>query len=95
LWGGAFPVFVLLAAGLGALAASQLAPLTPATLVAAGLLVIGAGVYGLKILASLLRRGPFQLASWGEAFGAVLGRFPEFFGVLRFWFGGNRPSRTR
>lgn len=95
IWGGAFPVFVLAAAGLGALAASRLAPLTQSTQIAVGILVIGAGVYGVKVSASLVRRGPFRMRSWGEAFGAVFGRFPEFLGVLRFWFGGDRPARAR
>ena len=93
IWGFAFPLFSLFAAGFGALVASKLAPMMQAPLVAIGVLVLCAGVYGLKILSSLLLRGPFRLSSWGEAFGAVLGRIPESLGVLSFWFGGNRPAR--
>ncbi len=93
LWGLVLPILILASAGLGALVASRLAPMMQAPLVAAGVLAAGAGLYALKILASLLARGPFRMASWGEAFGAVLGRFPEALGVLRFWFGGDRPAR--
>ncbi|PQA87302.1 AAA family ATPase [Hyphococcus luteus] len=93
IWGLVFPLFILASAGLGALVASKLAPMMQAPLVAAGVLAAGAGIYGLKILASLLVRGPFRLSSWGGAFGAVLGRIPEALGVLRFWFGGDRPAR--
>jgi general secretion pathway protein A len=92
-WGLLFPLFIVLAAGASAVIASQLAPLMKAPLVAAGVLAFGAAVYGLKILASVLARGPFRIASWGEAFGAVLGRFPEALGVLSFWFGGDRPAK--
>lgn len=93
IWGLGFPLFILFAAGAGALIASKLAPLMKAPLVAIGVLAVGAAIYGLKILASLMARGPFRAASWGEAFGAVLGCFPEALGVLGFWFGGDRPAR--
>ncbi|MEZ5893836.1 MAG: hypothetical protein R3C58_11935 [Parvularculaceae bacterium] len=91
-WGGFFPIFVVGASGAGAIIAMKLAPLTPAPIVAAGALIAGAGVYGLKILASAGRRGLFSFAAWSQAFGAVFGRFGEFAGVLRFWFGGSKPA---
>jgi hypothetical protein len=90
-WGGLFPLAVLAAAGLGALAASMFAPLTPAPLVAAGILATGAAIILLKVIASAMRRGPFRAASWSRAFSVVFGRYPECQGVLRFWFGGDRP----
>lgn len=92
-WGLVIPALIIVSAVLGEVVASKFAPAMRAPLAAAGVLLLGAAVYGLKILASLLLRGPFRLASWGEAFGAVLGRFPESLGVLRFWFGGDRPAR--
>lgn len=94
LWGFFIPVGIVAAAALGAVVASMFAPMTPAPIAAAGVLAIGAAVYGFKILASILRRGPFRLKSWGEAFGAVFGRFAEALGVFRFWFGGDRPARA-
>ena len=92
-WGLAMPLAIIASAILGAFAASMFAPLTPALYVAVFMLAAGAGVYVLRLLASAVRRGPFRMASWGEAFGAVFGRFAEASGVFRFWFGGDRPSR--
>lgn len=93
LWGFAIPVGIVVAALLGALAARMFAPLTPAPIAAAVIAAAGVGLYGLKIFASAVRRGPFRFSSWPAAFGAVLGRFPEAAGVFRFWFGGDRPGR--
>lgn len=92
-WGVALPIGIVAAAIVGAFAASMLAPLTPAPYVAAFILMSGAGVYVLRVFSSAVRRGPFRSASWGEAFGAVFGRFAEAAGVFRFWFGGDRPLR--
>ena len=93
-WGFVFPFAIIAAAAIGAAGAAVLAPLTPPQIVAGSVLAIGFGVYGVKIIASILRRGAFRPSSWRKGFYAVLGRFPEFFGVLRFWLGGNRPQRT-
>ncbi|WP_411819743.1 AAA family ATPase [Hyphococcus formosus] len=93
LWGGVFPLTILMAAGLGALAASMFAPLTPAPLVAAGILALGAAVYISKIIASIIARGVFSIGAWSGAFGAVFGRFPQCLGAMRFWLGGSRPVR--
>lgn len=91
IWGGVMPALILIATGLGALAASTLAPLTPALFIIVGTFGAGLGIYGLKILASIVRRGLFRPSSWRRGFYAVLGRFPEFLGVMRFWFGRTRP----
>jgi hypothetical protein len=93
-WGFVVPFAIVAAAVLGGVAAAMFAPLTPAPFAAAGILALGAMLYGLKIFASILRRGLFRPASWGEGFGAVFGRFAEALGVFRFWFGGDRPSRA-
>ncbi len=92
-WGFAMPLLIILTSVVGAFAASMLAPLTPAPFVAIGLLAAGVGVYVFKIIASAVRRGPFQLGSWRQAFAVVLGRFAEVIGVFRFWLGGDRPAR--
>ncbi|MAW80282.1 MAG: hypothetical protein CMI63_08580 [Parvularcula sp.] len=94
IWGFFIPFAIIVAAGLAAAAAAMLAPLTPAPVAAAAVLALGALLYALKILASIIRRGPFRIASWGEAFGAIFGRFAEAMGVFRFWFGGDRPARA-
>ncbi len=92
-WGVALPLAILAAALFGALAASMLAPLTPAPFVAAFMLIAGFSIYGFRILFSAVRRGPLRFASWREAFGVVCARFAEASGVFRFWFGGDRPAR--
>ncbi|GJL91743.1 AAA family ATPase [Hyphococcus sp.] len=92
-WGVAMPLAIIASALVGALAASMLAPMTPAPYVAVFMLASGVGIYILRIIASTIRRGPFRMESWREAFGAVIGRFAEASGVFRFWFGGDRPSR--
>lgn len=92
-WGGVYPLAVAALAGLGALAASMLAPLTPAPMVAIGVLIAGAAIVILKVIASAFRRGPFRPSSWARAFGVVFGRYLECLGVLRFWFGGDRPGQ--
>lgn len=93
-WGFVFPVAVAAAAGLGALAAAMLSPMTPAPAVAGVILGAGIGVYVVKILASILRHGIFRPSSWQRGYCAVIGRFAEFLGVIRFWFGEKRPSRV-
>lgn len=92
IWGGAFPVLILLVAGGAALIAMELAPMLPTTVVFLVAVAAGVALYGVKIFASAIRRGILSPSSWGQAFGAVLGRFGEFSGVLRFWFGGDRPG---
>ncbi|WP_425407753.1 AAA family ATPase [Hyphococcus sp.] len=92
LWGCVFPVVIAVIATLGGLAASMLAPMTPARYVAAGIIAAGIGVYMIKYLASVLRRGMFRPSSWRNGFYAVFGRFAEFFGALRFWTSGSRPQ---
>ena len=53
----------------------------------------GAAIVILKVIASAFRRGPFRPSSWARAFGVVFGRYLECLGVLRFWFGGDRPGQ--
>ena len=94
IWGFAFPIAILLASALGALGAVLLAPLTPAPVVAAFILGAGVVIYVVKILSAAALRGIVKPSSWRRGFYAVMGRFPEFLGVARFWLGGKRPSRS-
>lgn len=89
-WGFFFPLGVLAAAGLGAAAASVVAPQFNSLMIGAGLLAAGAGVYGVKLLAALLRRGFWRPSAWGGSFSAVFGRFPQFWGAVWCWMGAKR-----
>ncbi|MEO1243157.1 MAG: AAA family ATPase [Pseudomonadota bacterium] len=93
-WGFLFPVATIVAAVLGGLGAAMLSPLTPWQVISGLILVLGVGVYVIKIFASILRHGAFKPSSWRRGYCAVMGRFAEFFGVMRFWFGAKRPSRV-
>jgi len=93
-WGFLFPVMIAALAGLGALASVMLFPMTPSTTVAGVILGAGFGVYAAKIIASILRHGIFRPSSWRLGYCAVMGRFAEFFGVIRFWFGSTRPGKA-
>ncbi len=95
IWGFAFPLVIIAAAAIGGIGAAMFAPLTSAPIVAASILILGFSVYTVKILAAVLRRNFFRPSSWRKAFYAVIGRFPEFIGVSRFWLGGKRPARAR
>ena len=95
IWGFVFPLAIVLSAIIGAIGAAIWAPLTPAPVVGVSILVLGAAVYVTKLFVSIMRRGIFRPASWRQGFYAVFGRFPEFFGVWRYWFSGRRPARAR
>ena len=93
-WGFLFPVAIIAAAVLGGVGAALLSPLTPWQVVSGLILGLGVGVYVVKILAATLRRGFMKPSSWGRGYCAVIGRFAEFLGIMRFWFGSRRPSRV-
>lgn len=93
-WGGIFPIVVILAAALGGVGAAFLSPLTPWQIISGLILGIGLGVYVIKIIAAIIRRGLLKPSSWVRGFCAVIGRFAEFIGVMRFWLGSRRPSRV-
>ncbi len=95
IWGFTFPLAIVASALIGGVGAAILAPLTPANIVAASILALGAGVYGVKFIVAAVLRGFLKPSSWRKAFYAVFGRFPEFLGVWRFWFGGKRLPRIR
>ncbi len=90
LWGFLFPTAVVTAALLGALVAMKFSPATPPILIAGAILAFGVGVFVFRIAAAVVIRGLFKLSSWKVAFPAVMGRFPEFLGACKLWFGAKR-----
>jgi Glycosyl transferase family group 2 len=90
LWGFLFPTAVISAALLGALVAMKFSPATPPILIAGAILAFGAGVFVFRIAAAVVIRGLFKLSSWKTAFATVTGRFPEFLGACKLWFGAKR-----
>jgi general secretion pathway protein A len=90
LWGFLFPTAVVITALLGAFVATKLSPATPPMLVAGAILAFGAGVFVFRMAASVVVRGVFRASSWRAAFPAVMGRFPEFLGACKLWFGAKR-----
>lgn len=95
IWGFAFPLAIAVLALAGGAGAAVWAPLTSAYVVAASIIALGVGVYGAKFIVATARRGPLKPSSWRKAFYAVFGRFPEFIGVWRFWFGGKNASHSK
>ena len=89
-WGFLFPAGILLAAALGALVATRLAPMTSPFILAGAILAFGAGVFIFRIAASIIVRGVFKPSSWKAGFLTVMGRFPEFLGACKLWFGSKR-----
>ena len=94
-WGFTFPCLIIFSAIAGGVGASMLAPSTPFYVVSGLVLGFGASAYVLKIFASAILRGAAKLSSWRRAFAIVFGKIPEFSGVWRFWFSGERPPRSR
>ncbi|WDI32101.1 AAA family ATPase [Hyphococcus flavus] len=90
-WGCVFPLTVAAGAGLAALVVPMFSPMTLPGMAAGGVAAVGLAVYLLQYFASIFRRGLFKPASWRRGFYAVFGRFPEFFGAMRYWLGGERP----
>ncbi len=90
LWGFLFPAAIIIAALLGALVATKFSPATPPIFIAGAILAFGAGVFIFRLAASVVVRGAFKLGSWKAAFSAVMGRFPEFLGACKLWFGAKR-----
>ena len=93
-WGGAFPALIIVAAILSGVGAALLSPLTSWQIIPSLILSVGIGVYIAKIFAAIIRRGLFKPSSWSRGYCAVVGRFAEFIGVMRFWLGSRRPSRV-
>ena len=95
IWGFAFPLAIAVLALAGGVGAAIWAPLTSASVVAVAIAALGVSVYGVKFVVATARRGPLKPSSWRKAFYAVFGRFPEFMGVWRFWFGGKNASPAK
>ena len=85
IWGGAFPVFIVLCAvfmGVGVFVAAP--PVNP-FLVAAAVLAVGGAVYFGKIAFIALRHGVFKPTAWAYGVFTTFGHVPEFFGVASYY----------
>jgi hypothetical protein len=85
-WGGLLPALIVAAAFATAIASGSFG--ASALVGVAAIFVFALTVYGLKIiLTAMSQEAP---AGAGLAYGlfSTLGHFPEFAGVLRYWFGG-------
>lgn len=92
-WGGLLPALIVIAAIIFAAAAGSFGASAAVGVVAA--LVFGLTVYGLKIAAAALSPEAPSGAAWPFGLYATLGHFPEFAGVLRYWFGAAAASEKK
>lgn len=90
MWGFVFPTFVLFAALFSYLSASFLNVRSEPALVASVVLVVGAGIYFIKIALAAFKDGPFAMSSWGGSIASTLAHFPEFLGIARYWAAGRK-----
>lgn len=84
-WGGLLPALIIIAAVVAAAASGSLG--ASAGVGVATVFVFALTVYLLKIAAAALSAEAPQGAAWPYGFYSTLGHFPEFVGVLRYWFG--------
>ena len=86
MWGAFFPA-LLIVGSIGAFLFTQFAVIGGEPGLAA-LAVFGVGfmIYVLKAATIALKRGPFNIGSWAEAFLKTYGYFGEAGGVMRYWF---------
>ncbi len=84
IWGGAFPLFILLAAIIGAVAVQVLAPMTNAIGVFLWVLCFGFLVYFAKVLLIALRHGIGNRSAWIYGVLVTAGHFGEFLGAAKY-----------
>ena len=84
IWGGAFPVFIVLAAVISALSVRFFSPMTSPYGVFFWILCSGFLVYFAKIFLIALRHGPGQRSSWAYGALVTIGHFGEFLGVAKY-----------
>ena len=84
IWGGAFPMFVVLAAFISAISVRFFSPLTSPYGVFFWILCFGFLVYFAKIFLIALRHGPGQKSSWAYGALVTVGHFGEFLGVAKY-----------
>ncbi|MEL6213067.1 MAG: hypothetical protein AAFQ96_05715, partial [Pseudomonadota bacterium] len=94
-WGGAFPLFIILSAVFCALGVSVLAPGGNAIGVLITILSFGLLVYLAKIMLVAIRYGVRYRASWAYGILTTLGHFGEFFGVAKYYFSNRSRQKTR
>lgn len=94
-WGGLYPAIVFGAAAACAGAIYVLDLSFSPLLAAAAIIALGCSVYVGLWLWIALRRGVRKSGSGLYGFFAALRHVPEFFGVLKFWLGPNKPSREK
>ncbi|NNL88069.1 MAG: hypothetical protein HKP25_03290, partial [Marinicaulis sp.] len=91
-WGFAFPAAIFVFSIFGVVAASKYSPGMPWYFIIAVIFGFGAAIYGVRYILQVFAGGIFKKSSWANAFGDVLGKLPEFFGVLKFLF--NKKARA-
>jgi type II secretory pathway predicted ATPase ExeA len=92
-WGGLLPALIAVAAVLSAFASGAFGG--SAAVGVAAVFVFGLTVYGLKAAVAAMSDQAPPGASWSYGFYSTLGRFPEFAGVLRYWFGAAAVSEKK
>ena len=99
IWGGAFPLFITLAAIISAIGVKLLSPLTNPFVILFTILGFGFMVYFAKILLIAIRHGIGDKSSWAYGVLATLGHFAEFQGVAKYYLTPrskkpNRPAKA-
>jgi type II secretory pathway predicted ATPase ExeA len=84
-WGGLLPAVILIAGIVAAAASGSFGASASAGVTA--VIVFALTIYLLKIAASAFSAEAPAGAAWRYGFYSTLGHFPEFAGVLRYWFG--------
>ncbi|MFN0024850.1 MAG: AAA family ATPase [Parvularculaceae bacterium] len=94
-WGGLAPAAIILAALGFAIAAGAMGAGTNAFAGVATVIVFGLTLYGLKITMTSFGAGGAGRPAWTYGLFATIGHFPEFQGVMRYWFGAAAAPRAK
>ena len=96
-WGGAFPMLIILSAIISAIGVKFLSPMSNPAIIALMILSFGVMVYFAKVLLIAMRFGIGNWSSWVYGFVTTTGHFPEFLGVAKFYLsprsGNTKQSR--
>jgi|GEM_PF-623234 len=85
IWGGAFPLFIVLSAIVSAVGVKVLSPLTNPVVILLTILGFGFMVYFAKILLIAIRHGITSKSSWAYGVLATMGHLAEFQGVAKYY----------
>ena len=85
IWGGAFPLFIILAAIISAIGVKLLSPLTSPYVILFTILCFGFMVYFAKVLLIAIRHGVGSKSSWAYGVLATMGHLAEFQGVAKYY----------